>query len=106
MDTRRRNLKSLVERFDTQSKAAEACGLTAASMSRLINGAEAMGNKRARQIEKRMELPEGWMDTDRMDDRFQWIETYRSALAGGHDIEEATAAADELMSRVAARFEA
>jgi len=105
MDTRRVNLKSLVERFDTHTKAAEACGITKASMSRLLAGKEALGNIRARKIERRLDLPEGWLDADRMDDRSQWVGTYQAALAGGAAPDDAEAAADLMMIAVKNRFE-
>lgn len=105
MDTRKVNLKALVERFDTHAEAAEKCGITKASMSRLLAGKEVMGINRARRIEQHLDLPEGWLDIDRMDDRAQWMDAYRSGLAGGMSPDDAEDAADHLLLAVKNRFE-
>lgn len=104
MDTRITNLKALIERYDSQAEAARAMGIDPPALCRLLKGSQSLGNRRARAIEQELDLPEGWLDTDRRDHRDYWVTAYTSSLAGGHAPKDATVAADCMLEEIRSRF--
>jgi hypothetical protein len=61
-DLRRKNLKRLLARYDSQKDLAEATGLVPAHISQIISGKRNMGDAAASRIEHRLKLQHGAMD--------------------------------------------
>jgi transcriptional regulator with XRE-family HTH domain len=57
------NLKLLLQTFKTQAEFAQAAGMVDRHVSQIVNGFRDMGDKVARRIEAKLNLPHGWMDT-------------------------------------------
>ena len=66
MDTneiRLTRLNQLIAKYGSQAKLCEATGIGASYMSQMVNRIRTMGEKTARNIEAKLELPELWMDS-------------------------------------------
>lgn len=64
-EIRRNNLAVLIG-DGTQAEFAEKTGMDAGHVSQIINRSRNMGDKVARKLEARLELPVGWMDAPKM----------------------------------------
>lgn len=103
-NVRVKNLKTLIKQFDSQNQAGEAMGIGGPALSRIMTGGSAIGTKRARDIERKLKLREGWLDEYQDDTRAEWIQGVCSALAGGDDVEAAMDAADAMIEGARHRF--
>jgi transcriptional regulator with XRE-family HTH domain len=60
---RLKRLRELVNRYESQKAFAEAVEQPPAYINHLLTGRRNMGEKTARAIEKKLKLPERWLDT-------------------------------------------
>ena len=61
-DIRRRNLRRLVNQYDTQAEMARVLGITPQALSGVLTGQKPFGEKSARSIERSLKLNLGWLD--------------------------------------------
>ena len=61
-DVRRRNLRRLLNQYDTQVEMAKVLGITPQALSGVLTGQKPFGEKVARSIEKALKLHLGWLD--------------------------------------------
>jgi transcriptional regulator with XRE-family HTH domain len=59
---RRANLLGLINEFETMARLARHTGVVASLLSQIKNGSRQMGDHVARDLEKALNKPEGWMD--------------------------------------------
>lgn len=64
-EIRRINFQEIVNKYPNQEAVAEIIGVTAGYVSQLVTGNRDMGEKSARNIEKKLNLPENSLDIDR-----------------------------------------
>ena len=58
------NLKALIRKHQTQKNLSIAIDMATTQISGILNNVRSMGEKRARKIEDKLSLPDGWMDQD------------------------------------------
>ena len=61
-EERRRNLRRLVDQYDTQVEMAKVLGITPQTLSGVLTGRKPFGEKFARSLEKALKLNLGWLD--------------------------------------------
>jgi SOS-response transcriptional repressor LexA len=63
-ETRRRSLEALITKYGSQAALSEKTGIAPAQLSQIITGRRNVGEKFARKLEEKLNLPMRWMDIE------------------------------------------